>query len=130
MKKSNFIQLSISLCMFILYSCGEPNGFYIDIKKQAIVSCTGHGFKHLEIESDSSAITLQGTSSIVYLNTINKDACTKMNDSIVCNYLLKLQPSKSYRIISRIDGDQGAMIQTFTTNKIGRIILASDSICR
>jgi hypothetical protein len=102
---------------------------YIDIKKNAIVSCTGHGFKHLEIESDSTSISLISAASIVYFNQKNTYACIRLNDSVVCNYLLKLKPNKEYIITSRVCGDQGPKKISFKTDQSGNIISASDSSC-
>lgn len=97
---------------------------YIDIKKQAIVSCTSHGFKNLEIKNDSSSIILEGTPFIIYFNKKNLIACTTISyDSVVYDYVLKLKPNITYTVTSRIGGDQGPNRISFKQMKQGKLLL-------
>lgn len=54
--QSNKVYKGILISMaFLLLSCSEQSGFYIDRKQKAIVSCKG-GLKNLEIISDSAKV--------------------------------------------------------------------------
>jgi len=111
----------------VINGCSEPSGIYIDIKKQAIISCNGTGLKEIRIENDSSEITLQSTKSIVYFNKINLVSRTSIYGDDVKDFELKLKPHCSYKVMERMGFDRGNFTITFRTDSLGKIVIASDT---
>jgi hypothetical protein len=122
------IYFIILICV-MLYSCSEPLGIYIDIKKQAIVSCDGEGLKEIGIESDFSGVKLEGRGSIIYFNEKNDVFRTSLYGDVVYDYVLKLRPNCSY-VVTKYNGyDRGPFKITFKTDAAGKVIKASDENC-
>lgn len=129
-RQNHKIILALVIWISIVTSgCSEPGGIYIDIKKEAIVSCDGTGLKEIRIENDSSEVTLQGTQSIVYFNKRNPVLRTTIYGEDVKDFELKLKPRCSYKVIERIGFDRGNFTITFRTDSLGKIITASDTNC-
>jgi hypothetical protein len=116
------------LCSFI-YSCDSPTHIYIDIKKQAIVTCDGAGLKEIEIESDFDEVTLEGTDPIIYLNKKNEVSRTSIYDKTVDNFILKLRPNCTYTVTKHNGSDRGNTKLEFETDASGKIVKASDVNC-
>ena len=110
-------------------SCSNPDHIYIDIKKQAIVSCNGVGLDHIEIKSDSSNITLEGTQPIVYFNKENDVSRTSLYNEVIYNYVLKLKPNCNYQLVKYNGSDRGSFIITFKTNDSAKVTTASVLNC-
>jgi hypothetical protein len=59
---NSFFQNSKRIIVFIFsftyVGCSSPNLFYIDISKQAIISCKGRGFKRITVSNDFRDIVL------------------------------------------------------------------------
>jgi hypothetical protein len=89
----------------IMSSCSGSSGFYIDIKKEATVTCDGMGLKEIRIENDSSEVTLEGTESIIYFNKKNAVARTSIYGDVINNFELKLKPNCTYKVSKRIGFD-------------------------
>jgi hypothetical protein len=126
-RKDIFILFSI---MFIIsYGCSSPNTFYIDVKKQAIISCKGAGFKKISISNETKEINLEGTEPIIYFNEINNASQTSIYDSIVYDYKLVLQPKSTYEIKAHIGYDRALFTVTFKTDSLGKISSSSKLSC-
>ncbi|MBS1502604.1 MAG: hypothetical protein JST32_11115 [Bacteroidetes bacterium] len=122
--------LVFAICISIVITgCSEPSGIYIDIKKEAIVSCDGIGLKEVRIEDDSSRVVLEGTQPIIYFHRINPVAKTSIYGDAVYNFELKLKPHCSYKVIKPMGFDRGTITITFRTDSSGKIITASNTNC-
>ena len=129
-RKNHKIFLALIIWISIVTSgCSKPGGIYIDIKKEAIISCDGTGLKELRIENESNEVTLQGTQSIVYFNKRNSVSRATIYGEDIKNFELKLKPRCSYKVIEHMGFDRGNFTITFRTDSFGKIIAASDTNC-
>jgi hypothetical protein len=129
-RQNHKIILALVIWISIVISgCSEPGGIYIDIKKEAIVSCDGTGLKEISIENDSTEVTLHGTKSIVYFNKRNSVSRTSIYGEDVKDFELKLKPHCSYKVIEHVGFDRGNVTITFRTDSLGKIITASYTDC-
>ncbi len=119
----------VAFVCVLLNVCSEVNSIYIDINRQALVSCNKTGLKRLTIENDSTTITLEGTESIIYFNQENNIAKVTFNDKTLDDYKLTLQENSNYRVTVENGYDRGPFIATFKTNKVGKIIETSNPNC-
>lgn len=119
----------VALVCILLNGCSEVNSVYIDVNKQALVSCNKTGLKRLTIENDSTTITLEGTESIIYFNQENNIAKITLNNKTVDDYKLQLQGNSNYKVIVENGYDRGPFVVTFKTNKVGKIIETSNPDC-
>jgi hypothetical protein len=112
-----------------LTSCFKSNSIYVDIKKNAIVSCDGQGLKEIKIENESESINLEGTEPVIYFNKKNHVAKTSVYGEVVYDYVLKLKPNSNYTITKYNGYDRGPIEVTFRTDGIGRVTETSDEKC-
>jgi hypothetical protein len=134
---NNIISVAIRGIKFLLVflfpiffgSCSEVNKIYIDIQKQAIVSCSIVGLKRITITNDSSNIILEGTGSIVYFNQVNAASETSVNGKRVNDYKLRLMGNCSYTVTKDNGYDRGPIKIKFRTDSSGIVIMASKTTC-
>lgn len=132
--KSKLLRIAGSLTIFF-YSCwSSPGVVFFDIKKQAIVSCTGEPIKKIRIELAHNYITFEGknkNASVIYLNKINPafNIIMDNNDTLNSNYIFKLSPNFTYTATSDNGYDRGPFRLTFIVNSLGKVINASKERC-
>ena len=135
-KIKNRTLVILLLTAMFLYSCGaSPGVVFLDMKKQAIVSCSGGPINNIRIETPNNYITFEANKkdiSVIYLNRINLDFKITMdnNEKISSNYEFKLTPNFPYTAISYNGYDRGPFKLTFTTDSLGRVISASNTECK
>jgi hypothetical protein len=111
------------------YGCERPEMFFIDIKKQEIVSCEGKGFSKIIIEGPSEDITLEGTPPVIHFNEYNDVVRTLVFDSIVLNYKLTLKANETYKILMPVGYDRAQLKVELTTDNHGRVVFATKTNC-
>ncbi|SCW77782.1 hypothetical protein SAMN03159284_04095 [Mucilaginibacter sp. NFR10] len=115
-----------------LASCAKSSGFYIDVKKDAIVSCNGESLNEMSLEDDSSSVTLRSSESVIYFNKKNLGLAAQMdfNGEVINDFDLKLKPKCAYKLRKHMGYDRGAFSATFKTDSLGNIIMTSNANCR
>jgi hypothetical protein len=117
------------LVSFTISSCSSPPGMYIDLSKQAIVSCDGEGINEIKIESDSGEVTLEGTPSVIYLNKKNEVARTSIYGETVGDIVLNLKPNCNYMVSKHMGADRGDFRVSFKTDASGNITTTTGKYC-
>ena len=126
---NRFIFFAVLLICSLIYSCSSPTNIYIDIKKQAIVTCDGTGLKEVEIESEFDDVTLEGTDAVIYLNKKSEASRTSVYNITVYDYIFKLRPNCTYTVTKRNGSDRGPTKLEFETDASGKIVKASSVDC-
>jgi hypothetical protein len=129
MNDNAFLFLGLVFCFF-LNSCSTHIPFYVDINKQAIVSCDGNGMKYISIEGDSMEIIVEGTPSILYFGKEIDASKVSIFDSVVYNYKIMLRPNSKYKASTRTGYDRGPFAISFSTDRSGFICQATITACK
>lgn len=121
----------IVLCCILFSSCSDdPALIYVDLQKQAIVSCSNNFHSHLEINGGDENITLQGAWPTVYFNQPVKAMTILVNGEKTDSLFLQLKPSSAYEIWKENAADRGPLRITMETDSTGRVVAASVTDCK
>lgn len=120
------IVLSASLAFL---SCGHDSFLYVDIQKQAIISCDGNWSHYVSIESEYDEVILEGAPPVILFNKTGDAVKMFYNGAGVDNHVLTLRPNCDYTVSKSNGFDRGPLRISFKTDSLCRIVTASDTIC-
>jgi hypothetical protein len=136
--QNSIIYFFLVFILTLLISCTDRSvEIYIDVSKEAIISCNGNAIREVDINSPDSTITYTSFGDNKEADTIHfnkKNSAFRITvswNSINNNYILNLKPNSSYEIKSRSsNGDQGPFRLVFKTNSKGYILDEQANHCK